>query len=104
MPKEMEADWLLPLKEKLGLLGPTSSTPSISKFPNKLPRLKEEVYSPQIVSIGPYHHGKADLLDMEEHKLQYGLSRTNNTIETLMIVLRSFKICTKEFVSAMPII
>lgn len=88
----------------MGLLGPTSSTPSISKFPNKLPRLKEEVYSPQIVSIGPYHHGKADLLDMEEHKLQYGLSRTNNTIETLMIVLRSFKICTKEFVSAMPII
>ena len=87
MPKEMEADWLLPLKEKLGLLGPTLPTPSISKVPKKLRKVDKEAYSPQMVSIGPYHHGNLDLLGMEEHKMQYMRNLLhrgeNDSVETL---------------------
>ncbi|RVW44533.1 hypothetical protein CK203_083075 [Vitis vinifera] len=82
----MATDRLLPLKRTLGLVESTSSISRISKVPNELRRLKKEAYSPQIVSIGPYHHGKGNLPDMEKHKLQYVLHllhRTTTPVETL---------------------
>ena len=82
----MTTDRLLPLKRTLGLVESTSSISRISKVPNELRRLKKEAYSPQIVSIGPYHHGKGNLPDMEKHKLQYVLHllhRTTTPVETL---------------------
>ncbi|KAM7490105.1 hypothetical protein LguiA_033026 [Lonicera macranthoides] len=37
--------------------------------------LKAEVYAPQVVSIGPFHHNKKELQGMEEHKLRYMKSK-----------------------------
>ncbi|XP_058084056.1 uncharacterized protein LOC131231771 [Magnolia sinica] len=39
--------------------------------PTKNPHVNEGAYEPQILSIGPYHHGKEKLQGMEEHKCWY---------------------------------
>ena len=44
---------------------------SISKVPNKLREVKEEAYTPKLISIGPVHHNKKELEDMERMKLRY---------------------------------
>ncbi|XP_040374903.1 UPF0481 protein At3g47200 [Rosa chinensis] len=40
----------------------------IYRAPQRLRHKREEAYTPKLVSIGPLHHGKKDLLPMEEHK------------------------------------
>ncbi|CAN0915713.1 UPF0481 protein At3g47200 [Linum grandiflorum] len=47
---------------------------SIFKVFQQLRKVNEKAYEPQVLAIGPYHHGSAQLQQMEEHKLQY-LSR-----------------------------
>ncbi|CAL9205516.1 unnamed protein product [Musa hybrid cultivar] len=44
------------------------SKQSIYRVPACIKKLNREVYTPQIVSFGPYHHGENDLMPMEEHK------------------------------------
>ena len=54
----------------------------IYKVPPKLRSLHEKAYTPQVVSIGPFHHGKKEFKVMEKHKLRYlqaFLDRTNLT-------------------------
>ncbi|KAI7989751.1 UPF0481 protein [Camellia lanceoleosa] len=46
---------------------------SIYKVPNKLVKLKEDAYTPNIVSVGPFHHKNKELLAFEEHKQRYML-------------------------------
>ena len=73
------SDWMHPIKVKLGILRERSMNLSIYKVPNKLRHVNEEAYSPRIVSIGPFHQGKRDLLAMEEHKWRYMLSLVHRT-------------------------
>ncbi|CAK9139966.1 unnamed protein product [Ilex paraguariensis] len=78
-PSTSEVDqhvkWIEPIERKLGKLTENpSSNLSIYKVPSKLRKLKENVYRPCIVSIGPFHHGESDLLAMEERKWGYMLS------------------------------
>ncbi|KAI9087087.1 hypothetical protein K1719_030922 [Acacia pycnantha] len=40
----------------------------IYRVPTVVRHLKEEAYTPQVVSIGPFHHGNEMLQDMERHK------------------------------------
>ncbi|XP_021891321.1 UPF0481 protein At3g47200-like isoform X2 [Carica papaya] len=50
---------------------PTSPDCSIYRVPNNLRKLNEEVYTPMVVSIGPFHHGeKKELKPMENFKLR----------------------------------
>jgi hypothetical protein len=44
----------------------------IYRVPTQLRRkVNEEVYTPKLLSIGPFDHGKHDLKVMENHKLKY---------------------------------
>ncbi|KAK8476704.1 hypothetical protein V6N11_082019 [Hibiscus sabdariffa] len=48
---------------------------------------EQRAYTPQIVSIRPYHHGEDHLKLMEEHKQQalfHCLKRSNKPFETFM--------------------
>ena len=42
---------------------------SVFNVPNELLAENPEAYIPQIVSIGPYHHWRFELYNMERHKL-----------------------------------
>ncbi|XP_059445359.1 UPF0481 protein At3g47200-like [Corylus avellana] len=45
--------------------------PCIYKVPDPLRKLNEEAYTPQIISIGPFHHGNKKLQTMEKYKESY---------------------------------
>ncbi|GLT58416.1 hypothetical protein SLA2020_506360 [Shorea laevis] len=46
-----------------------SSSRRIFKVPNHLRQINEKAYEPQVISIGPYHHGKEHLQAMEVQKM-----------------------------------
>ncbi|KAL6278101.1 hypothetical protein ACE6H2_021702 [Prunus campanulata] len=48
-----------------------SEASKIFKVPNKLRKVKEDAYSPRLVSIGIYHRDKHELAAMQEHKDRY---------------------------------
>ncbi|PRQ57287.1 hypothetical protein RchiOBHm_Chr1g0346611 [Rosa chinensis] len=43
----------------------------IYRVPSKLRNVNEAAYTPQLLSIGLFHHGKPELEDMETHKKMY---------------------------------
>lgn len=43
--------------------------PSISSVPKPLTAIKPEAYIPQLITLGPYHHSREELHQMERHKL-----------------------------------
>nr|XP_023887839.1 UPF0481 protein At3g47200-like isoform X1 [Quercus suber] len=43
----------------------------IYRVPKRLRQLKGESYTPKLISIGPFHHDKEELKDMEKLKLTY---------------------------------
>ncbi|KAL6289832.1 hypothetical protein ACE6H2_007342 [Prunus campanulata] len=43
----------------------------IYRVPKKLRKTNEAAYTPQLLSIGPLHHGKSELKDMETYKKMY---------------------------------
>ena len=49
----------------------------IYKVPNPLRKENEEAYTPQVVSIGPFHHKNEKLKAMEKHKERYFRSFCN---------------------------
>lgn len=59
------------VSEKLSTLSPLSSESCIFKVHEQLRGVNKKAYEPEIIAIGPYHHGKENLLVMEEHKLRY---------------------------------
>ncbi|XP_034930792.1 UPF0481 protein At3g47200-like [Populus alba] len=56
------------VQEELKTLHAFCSKCSIYRVPKRLRDLKDRAFTPQIVSIGPIHHGKEELKEMEEHK------------------------------------
>ncbi|KAJ0253209.1 hypothetical protein HA466_0122730 [Hirschfeldia incana] len=82
------------IKAKLESLPSLSSNCCIYKVPNKLRRLNPDAYSPRVVSIGPFHHGKEELQAMEEHKYRYlqsFLTRASFSLEDLVGVARAWE-------------
>ncbi|KAJ4826968.1 hypothetical protein Tsubulata_008834 [Turnera subulata] len=77
--------WLHSVLAELAELAPPSNW-SISRVPFTLRVVKPEAYTPQIISIGPLHHGEKNLQSMEFHKLHYMFSllrRNPNAFDTL---------------------
>ncbi|RXH72451.1 hypothetical protein DVH24_012135 [Malus domestica] len=70
---------------------PLSDPCCIYRVPKTLRRVNEKAYTPQAVSIGPLHHGKKGLKEMEGHKkryLQYFLERTGVSKEDYKTKIR----------------
>ncbi|KAM5564513.1 UPF0481 protein [Rosa sericea] len=68
------------LRKELDSLSPLSPSRCIYRVPDRLRRVKEEAYTPHVISIGPFHHGKEALKAMEDHKKWYlkcVMNRTN---------------------------
>ncbi|XP_034930793.1 UPF0481 protein At3g47200-like [Populus alba] len=59
------------VEEELKTLHAFSDKCSIYRVPKRLRDSKEYAYTPQLASIGPIHHGKEELKEMEEHKKIY---------------------------------
>nr|VDD03079.1 unnamed protein product [Brassica rapa] len=84
------------IKAKLESLSSLSNQCCIYKVPNKLRRLNPDVYSPRLVSFGPFHRGKDKeyLQAMEEHKYRYlqsFLPRVTFSLEDLVRVARTWE-------------
>ncbi|XP_016652669.1 PREDICTED: putative UPF0481 protein At3g02645 [Prunus mume] len=79
------------MRQELGRLSPLSSSCCIYRVPERLRLVNENAYTPQVVSIGPLHHGKKGLEAMEEHKkryLQEFLCRTKVSLEDCIKKIR----------------
>lgn len=60
--------WLIDIKTGFADLTSMSTGWRICKVPCKLRDMNVGAYNPQIISIGPLHHGTDNVLDMEEYK------------------------------------
>ncbi|XP_028112993.1 UPF0481 protein At3g47200-like [Camellia sinensis] len=67
----------------------------IYKVHDRLRWQNEKLYEPEIIAIGPYHHGKDNLQWMEEHKLRYLqllLKRRNETsVDRYIVAMRDLQ-------------
>ncbi|XP_048422330.1 UPF0481 protein At3g47200-like [Pyrus x bretschneideri] len=77
------------IKTELSVKRPELSPTCIFRVPKKLVRDNENVFVPQMVSIGPYHHGNKKLQHMEQIKQWYlqGLLDRKPTPETSLVKL-----------------
>jgi hypothetical protein len=77
------------VERKLKSLRSFSDLCFIYRVPKRLRELNEKAYTPQVISIGPYHHGKKELREMEEQKRLY-----------LREFLGLCKVSVKDFIAA----
>jgi hypothetical protein len=59
------------IQGKLCQKSPISSKCSIHRVPDRLRRHNEKAFEPELVSIGPFHHRKENLKEMQKIKLWY---------------------------------
>ncbi|KAB1199205.1 hypothetical protein CJ030_MR0G026997 [Morella rubra] len=69
--KEIECEQLVIDIHKQSLNPPRWPECCIYRVPNKLRKVKEEAYTPRLVSIGPFHHGQEQFRGMEIQKFRY---------------------------------
>ncbi|KAF4377598.1 hypothetical protein G4B88_006878 [Cannabis sativa] len=87
--KSPDSEWVISIIEKLEQAQQDDFVGSwaklcIYKVPHYLREGDDKAYFPQIVSLGPYHHGKRRLRQMDRHKwrsLHQCLKRTNQDIK-----------------------
>ncbi|KAL3722034.1 hypothetical protein ACJRO7_034393 [Eucalyptus globulus] len=85
-PPESEPERIISIREKIKQacnVERSWAKLSIYRIPHYLKDGEDKAYVPQMVSLGPYHHGKERLRQMDEHKLRclhHILTRTNHRI------------------------
>ena len=81
--------WVVDVEKKLGEADASVEVSRwqrhcIYRVPACIKDLKPKAYRPQVVSLGPFHHGDPELLPMEEHKrraLRHLLRRAKRSLE-----------------------
>ncbi|KAM3317537.1 hypothetical protein ACQJBY_035319 [Aegilops geniculata] len=83
--------WVVDVEKKLKEAGNSSASRwerhCIYRVPPCMTNIKSKTYQPQVVSLGPFHHGDLDLRPMEEHKcraLGQLLQRAERTFDELV--------------------
>ncbi|KAL6212099.1 hypothetical protein ACLB2K_017320 [Fragaria x ananassa] len=90
----MEESHAKTLKNKLKGISPISSECCIYRVPKRLRDVNEKAYTPQVVSLGPIHHGGEGLEAMEDHKMRYVkdfFERTNVNLEDCFNSLKEWE-------------
>ncbi|KAM4105965.1 hypothetical protein ACJW30_04G028100 [Castanea mollissima] len=94
-----ENDQLLnKIGEMLNLTDMESSVTCIHRVPWHIRKWKEESYTPQVVSIGPFHHKNERLKVMEEQKKRYlrsFMERSSTKFEVLVNEIRKMEKCIR---------
>ncbi|XP_050291811.1 UPF0481 protein At3g47200-like [Quercus robur] len=94
-----DSEWVISIKEKLRQASQDDAARSWAKLciyrvPHYLREGDDKAYVPQIVSVGPYHHGKKRLRQMDRHKwraLQHVLKRTNHNINLYLDAVKELE-------------
>ncbi|EEF37410.1 UPF0481 protein At3g47200 [Ricinus communis] len=94
--KSPDFEWVISIKEKLEQAHQDDAAGSWAKLciyrvPHYLREGDDKAIVPQIVSLGPYHHAKRRLRQMDRHKwrsLQHVLKRTNKDIKLFLDSVR----------------
>ncbi|CAM8956876.1 unnamed protein product [Rhodiola kirilowii] len=94
-----DSDWVVSIRDKLDQacqddVATTWSKLCIYKVPHYLREGDDRSYVPQIVSIGPYHHGKKRLRNMDRHKwrsLQQIMRRTEHDVKIYLNALKEIE-------------
>jgi len=87
------------IQGKLCQKSPIPSKCSIFRVPDRLRKHNEKAFEPELVSIGPFHHGKEKLQAMEKIKLWYLhclLDRAPTTRTTLKCFVEAIGIIEQE--------
>ncbi|KDP31987.1 hypothetical protein JCGZ_12448 [Jatropha curcas] len=94
-----DSEWVISIKEKLEEASHDEEANSWAKLciyrvPHYLREGDDKAYVPQVVSLGPYHHGKRRLRQLDCHKwrsLHHMLKRTNKDIELFLDSMRELE-------------
>ncbi|KAG7968311.1 hypothetical protein I3843_08G148300 [Carya illinoinensis] len=68
----------------------------IYKIPTFLRRLNEKAYTPQVISIGPFHHGNKSLESMEKLKVKYFKIFLQRNHINMEILVNNIKLLEKK--------
>ncbi|KAJ9670644.1 hypothetical protein PVL29_026908 [Vitis rotundifolia] len=94
-----DSEWVISIKEKLEQAHQDDAADSwaklcIYRLPHYLREGDDKAYIPQIVSLGPYHHGRRRLRNMNRHKwrsLHHILKRTNHDIKIYLGAMKDLE-------------
>ncbi|XP_023547065.1 putative UPF0481 protein At3g02645 [Cucurbita pepo subsp. pepo] len=90
---------VLSIKEMMDKLPPVNVECSIFRVPKLLRKMNHRAYTPQVISIGPFHHHRKDLLATEPYKLRRCLnflSRLGNQRDSLEFLQKNTQNWMKE--------
>ncbi|KAJ6419829.1 hypothetical protein OIU84_029867 [Salix udensis] len=92
-------EWVISIKNQIEQAGQEDEAGSWSKLsiyrvPHCLREVHDKAYVPQIISLGPYHHGEKHLRKMDKHKwrcLHHVMQRTNQDIKLYLDTAREME-------------
>lgn len=98
-PEETREEWVIWIKEKMEQVLRDEATTRwdklcIYRVPHYLQENDKKSYFPQIVSLGPYHHGHEHLLPMDHHKwraVNMVMARTKHKIEMYIEAMKELE-------------